>query len=327
MRRLLWAALAFVFLGTPAFAAVTSGSVVTPQIPNRGFVQFLPAASAATSSIAANAATSATGTISGPGGVGGGNILTLTAGLSGTFVNGATLSGTGVANNITIVMQLSGAAGGLGTYLVTGDRAQSVASTTITATYGVLTIVCACTGTFEVGGQLTGGTTVITGLGTFITQLGTGVGGAGTYYVNNATVVAATTITQDAPGTYKTLYTAGPNSSKCFAFWATTNDSTASHLLTVELATGIYTAPTMAPRRVGGMSASTTVNGVIGGQGYVNNIPAIQLNTGVLWPGLPSDTDGNPYGSINYDDAVQATFATAQTAATKINIVAHCADF
>lgn len=120
-----------------------------------------------------------------------GNVLDVTAVTSGTLVAGATLSGTGVAAGTKIVEQLTGTAGGVGTYAV--DIAeQDVASTAITAAYGTLTVSAVSTGALGVGDVLSG-----TGVaaGTTITQLGTGQGGVGTYFVDNNTVVSSTTIT------------------------------------------------------------------------------------------------------------------------------------
>ena len=65
------------------------------------------------------------------------NVLTVSS-LTGTVTIGMTLSGTGVATGTTVVNQLTGAPGGVGTYTVTGNA--TVASATIT-------------------GQATGGTT------------------------------------------------------------------------------------------------------------------------------------------------------------------------
>lgn len=49
--------------------------------------------------------------------------------------------------------------------------------------------------------------------------------------------------------------------------------------------------------------------------------------TSTIWPGLPVDSDGNPYILIASGDTIQATFATALTAADVLNIVATCSDF
>lgn len=129
-----------------------------------------------------------------------GNILTVTAVSSGTIYNGATISGTGVASGTEIVAQLTGTTGGVGTYAVSLPE-QTVASTTISGTYGLLTVGGTVAGTYEVGALLSG-TDVVTG--TQITALGTGTGGSGTYIVNNNTVVSSTAI--DATTTVETQW-------------------------------------------------------------------------------------------------------------------------
>jgi hypothetical protein len=68
-----------------------------------------------------------------------GNILTVTAVGSGAVVAGALISGTGVASGTRVVSQVSGTAGGIGTYAVSIPN-QIVASTTISGTYGTLTV-------------------------------------------------------------------------------------------------------------------------------------------------------------------------------------------
>ena len=121
----------------------------------------------------------ATGTISD-------NVFTAVSGLSGTFFPGTVLSGTGVTTGTVIVSQTSGTAGGLGVYVVS-PRNQTVASTAITGTYGLLTVGGSLTGTYAVGQTLS---SVVSGFvtGSTITALGTGVGGAGTYYTQTQTV-------------------------------------------------------------------------------------------------------------------------------------------
>jgi hypothetical protein len=141
-----------------------------------------PSSASFTGAIAANTF-SVTGSISG-------NVMTVTAVGSGTIVPGAAISGTGVASGSSVVSQLSGTAGGIGTYAVTPSE-QTVASTTISGTYGTLT-ASAVTGTIEVGGVV-GGAGV--SAGTTITALGTGTGGAGTYIVNLTQTVASEAMT------------------------------------------------------------------------------------------------------------------------------------
>ena len=122
-----------------------------------------------------------------------GDVLTITAVGSGVAVIGGLLSGTGVVAGTAIVNQLTGTAGGIGTYTVNIGE-QTVASTTISETYGTLTVGGTVAGTFAVGQLITTGASA----GTYITALGTGSGGAGTYIVNNTQTVGSTTIATGA---------------------------------------------------------------------------------------------------------------------------------
>lgn len=116
------------------------------------------------------------------------NIFTAASGLSGTLVVGTVLSGTGVASGTVITSQVSGTPGGLGTYTVS-PRDQTVASTAITGTYGLLTVGGSVVSGYAVGQTLTNGSTTVYGT---ITALGTGTGGAGTYYTQTQTVGSGT---------------------------------------------------------------------------------------------------------------------------------------
>lgn len=143
-----------------------------------------PGTAVATGSIAA-ATSSFTGSIAD-------DVLTVTGAVTGTIYPGTTISGTGVASGTQILSQTSGTTGGDGTYLVSIPE-QTVASTTISGTYGVFTAASGLTGLFTVGDTLSGSSVVA---GTTITQQLTGpAGGLGTYVVNNNTVVSSTTIT------------------------------------------------------------------------------------------------------------------------------------
>jgi len=118
----------------------------------------------------------------------------------------------------------------------------------------------------------------------------------------------------DSAGTYKTLYTAGTNGARCNAMWLTTDDGTTTHLVTVQVVSGGL--------RFGGVAALTLQS-----QGFVNGTPALNLLAPTLWAGLPLDSDGNPYIQLATGDTLQATYATALTAATRINIVVSCGEF
>lgn len=130
-------------------------------------------------------------------------VMTVTVVGSGSINPGGALSGTGVASGTTVVQQLTGTAGGVGTYQV--NTPQTVASTTITESHGVLTVGGTVTGTFAVGDGIngTGGGGVTAG--TVLTALGTGTGGAGTYIVNLTQSVSSSTI--NAQGATESAWT------------------------------------------------------------------------------------------------------------------------
>lgn len=139
-----------------------------------------------TASIAASTA-SVTGSIAN-------DVLTVTAVGSGTLVVGGTLSGTGVATGTMITQQLTGTPGGIGTYLVNIPE-QTVASTTISETYGTMTVTAVGSGALAVGDLLAGAGV---SAGTYITAFGTGSGGNGTYIVTPTQTVGSETITANA---------------------------------------------------------------------------------------------------------------------------------
>lgn len=143
-------------------------------------------ASATGSSIAASTS-SVTGSIAG-------DILTVTAVGSGTVYPGTTFTGSGVASGTKVVAQLSGTAGGVGTYSVNIPE-QTVASTTLSGTYGTFTVGTA-TGTFAVGDVIAGSGGGGVTAGTILTALITGAGGTGSTFAADPTqTVTSSTIT------------------------------------------------------------------------------------------------------------------------------------
>lgn len=150
-------------------------------------------AASVTASIAANATNTFTGVIAAPVFPDTGLFILTASSVTGTIVAGETLSGTGVPTGQTIVAQLTGTAGGAGTYSV--SIPSSTASTTITGAYGVMTVTATGSGSLAVGQPLAGSGVVA---GTYITQAGTYNGTTGTMFVNNNTVVTSTTITAAA---------------------------------------------------------------------------------------------------------------------------------
>ena len=129
-----------------------------------------------------------------------GTTLTVTAISAGTIITDQVLTGGSVTAGTKIVNQLTGTAGGIGTYTVDTSQTRSsasltgtytLASTTLTINSTILRVSAVASGTLAVGQFLTG-----TGIdfGINITALGTGTGGAGTYSLNTGDAFASTTI-------------------------------------------------------------------------------------------------------------------------------------
>ncbi len=152
-----------------------------------------PAGGSGSASSIAAATFTATGSIAN-------NVLTVTNVGAGSLYAGATFSGTGVSTGTKIVSQLTstesgGALAGKGTYAVS-IPGQTVASTTLSGTYGVLTI-----GGTVVNGVASGQTVSGSGVtaGTTVYQQLTGTaGGAGTYVVDPTQTASSTAITSQA---------------------------------------------------------------------------------------------------------------------------------
>ena len=175
----------FAAVGMKAYASLTTGKAR------------FGATGSATSAGTSNAATLAaqTGTMTGSIS---GNVLTVSGTTAGTVLQvGAIIAGSAgsaggdaVATGTQIIKQLTGSVGGTGTYIVSPGN-QNVTSTSMTATWALLTVGGTVTGTFAVNDQLTG-----TGVAasSFITALGTGTGGAGTYIVSPTQAMSASTV-------------------------------------------------------------------------------------------------------------------------------------
>lgn len=118
----------------------------------------------------------------------------------------------------------------------------------------------------------------------------------------------------DSPATYKTLYTAGTNGSRCYGMVMNNNDGSATHLVTVQLVNGAV--------KYGGVALTTISNA-----GFSSANPPQSLMSVTVWPGLSVDQYGNPYIQLISGDTIQATFATALTSSTLINIQITCSDF
>jgi hypothetical protein len=120
-----------------------------------------------------------------------GNLMTVTAVGSGTIQPGSVPSITGLLSGTTVASQLtpllSGEAlGGVGRYYLSSDQ-PTIASGTITGTWGLLTVGGTVVAGYPVGGVLSGATGTITANASNGVSL-TGVGGAGTYATQTQTV-------------------------------------------------------------------------------------------------------------------------------------------
>lgn len=118
----------------------------------------------------------------------------------------------------------------------------------------------------------------------------------------------------DNAGTYKTLYTGGANGSRCYGMLMNNNDTSTTHLVTVQVVNSAV--------KYGGAALTTTLNA-----GFANSSTAQPLMSAAVWPGLPIDQYGNPYIQLVSGDTVQATFATTLTTSTLINLFVTCSDF
>lgn len=118
----------------------------------------------------------------------------------------------------------------------------------------------------------------------------------------------------DAAGTYKTAYTAGANGSKILGLFSTNNDASATHLLTCQVVNGGV--------KYGGVAITS-----VSSAGFANATPAQNFMSSANWPGLPVESDGNPFLYMASGDTLQCTFATALTATDLINVIVVAADF
>jgi hypothetical protein len=116
----------------------------------------------------------------------------------------------------------------------------------------------------------------------------------------------------DVAGTYKTIYTAGANGSKVASISIATDDTTAAHLIT-------FIITRSAVDYVLGIANVTTA-----GEGTQSSTVAVDGMAGMI---LPVDNDGQKYLFLVSGDTLRATFATALTAAKRIDITAIGADF
>lgn len=121
--------------------------------------------------------------------------------------------------------------------------------------------------------------------------------------------------TLDAAATFKTLATGGVNGSKISGLWASNTDSTA-HLLTVGI------------QRSAGPNQAFVATTLPISAGVANGVPPVNLFAPTIWPGLPLDSDGNPFILLQSTaDLLVATYTLAFVAGGLINLGTVRGDF
>jgi len=131
---------------------------------------------------------------------------------------------------------------------------------------------------------------------------------------SGCTTTAAST---DAAPTWVTVYTGGSTGpgSKVTGLYLTSTDATA-HVVTCVLNKN--------GARAGGVAITTSTTK----PGFASAVPAINLFSANNWPGLPIDSDGNPFVYLSgSSDKIDCRFATALTSGTLIGVTALGADF
>jgi hypothetical protein len=119
-------------------------------------------------------------------------------------------------------------------------------------------------------------------------------------------IVAADTTTA------KTLFTCPADGAKIVGMFVTTSDTTANGVQISVLNTSTYVIATVTVP----LSA-----------GYVAGAPAVNLLSGTNWPGLPLDSDGNPYFYCESGDVLQAAATLTLVSAEVMNIFVVAANF
>jgi hypothetical protein len=123
----------------------------------------------------------------------GSEVLTIAAATDGILSVGDTVTATGVPAGTTILNQLTGPAGGAGTYTMSAEATATEAGPeAVTSTSTVLNVTAITAGSYNVGDLISGsGVTA----GTTIVALGTGTGGIGTYVLSVAQNFVPATVT------------------------------------------------------------------------------------------------------------------------------------
>lgn len=119
----------------------------------------------------------------------------------------------------------------------------------------------------------------------------------------------------NASGTGLTTLTAGgTNGTKVTGLWATSTDTASNTIIVSILRTGPvnYVQATITLPANSGNTAGTA---------------AVNLMSPTNWPGLPTDSDGNPYFILESTDTLQIAVGTTITSGKLVSIVSNAGDF
>jgi hypothetical protein len=113
-----------------------------------------------------------------------------------------------------------------------------------------------------------------------------------------------------------TLSQGASNGTKIVGLLASNGDSAAAHLLSVGIS------------RSGGAVQIFAATNIPLSAGFANSVPPVNILSTAIWPGLPIDSDGNPFLFLQSTlDALQCLYATTLQSAAVINVAAVRGDF
>jgi hypothetical protein len=123
----------------------------------------------------------------------------------------------------------------------------------------------------------------------------------------------------DAAGTPKSVYVAnaansGTLGSQVKGLYAVSSDATSAHAVTLLLANG------------SGTTELVTVS-VPANSGNASGTPPVSLMAAAVWPGLPVDSNGNPFQNLQSGDTLMAQFATTLAASSTLAVIGNPNDF
>jgi len=121
--------------------------------------------------------------------------------------------------------------------------------------------------------------------------------------------------TADSTGVNKTIATGSPNGTKIAGLWANNSDAGGSHAVTVQL-------------QRSGINYGGVLTTIPTSAGFANGVPPVNLMAPAIWPGLPVDSDGNPFIFLQSTlDLLVAIYSTGLTAGAVLNVTGVGGDF